>query len=146
MTVLVVRYFLFVGGALVALIFAVGWYWPASTPPATQEASTQDASAPTSVEQEIHIRSTQRWPAKVVIDTSIPTIVPPPPAPVVAENKHPAEMAAASPLDARAEVKPVVTPAPPPRRQARVRRRAPRPMAPTYAQAGPMAPGWPFNW
>jgi hypothetical protein len=63
------RYFLFVGVALLALLFAVDAYLPKL--PAT-EAST--AGADLSV---IRIHSAQKWPERVVIDTTLPTITPP---------------------------------------------------------------------
>ena len=66
----VLRYFLFVGGALLALLFVVGWELPPS--PAVQAAS---AAADLST---IRIHSDRKWPERVVFDTSAPTIVPAP--------------------------------------------------------------------
>jgi hypothetical protein len=61
------RYFLFVGGALLALLFFVGAELPTS--PAEQVIATDTAAElPT-----IRIRTDRKWPEKVVFDTSIPT-------------------------------------------------------------------------
>jgi hypothetical protein len=65
----VVRYFLFVGVALLALFFAVDAYLPKL--PATE---APRAAADLSV---IRIHSAQKWPERVVIDTTLPTITPP---------------------------------------------------------------------
>jgi hypothetical protein len=125
------------------MLFAADWIWPGDPKAPSQAVSTESP-----VEQTIRIQSAQRWPDKVVFDTSQPTIVPPPapvaavsapsPAPVVATN---------SPLDARAELKPAVQP--PPKRQARARRHNSRPdtwrRPEAFAFAGPMAPSWPFG-
>ena len=71
----ILRYFVFVGGALLALLLVVNW----SLPPL--DAETGHAGADHSA---IRIHSQHKWPAAVVIDTTLPTIVPPQ-APVVAE-------------------------------------------------------------
>ena len=64
----VFRYFVFVGGALLALLLIVNW----SLPPLNAE-GTQD-----SVDRSIiRIHSQQKWPAAVVFDTTRPTIAPP---------------------------------------------------------------------
>ena len=61
-----VRYFLFVGGALLALLFISNAYLP--KPP---DVVTADADLPV-----IRIHSDRKWPERVVFDTSRPTIVP----------------------------------------------------------------------
>src|ERR1700753_810662 len=66
------RYFVFVGGALLALLFAANAWLPPL--PVTKEANST-ASADLS---SIRIRSDRKWPERVVFDTSQPT-----PAPVV---------------------------------------------------------------
>jgi hypothetical protein len=66
----IARYFMFVGCTLVALLFIAGWCLP--TPPAMfadQSAATDRAV--------IRIRSAHKWPEKIVLDTSQPTIAPP---------------------------------------------------------------------
>jgi hypothetical protein len=64
----VARYFLVVGGVLLALLFVLD----AVVPKAPVAASTE-ASADKSV---IRIHSDRKWPERVVFDTSLPTIVP----------------------------------------------------------------------
>jgi hypothetical protein len=71
------RYFVFVGGALLALLFIANACLPAL--PTTGARST--AAADLSV---IRIHSDTKWPERVVFDTSRPTITPVP-APVLAE-------------------------------------------------------------
>jgi hypothetical protein len=64
-----VRYFLFVGGALLAVLFVVDTYLP--QPPATEHTNAAvDLST-------IRIHSDRKWPERVVFDTSLPTIRPP---------------------------------------------------------------------
>jgi len=148
--VLLTRYFCFVGGALLALLLFVGWYWPG----APAQPSDEDAAASASIAQSIRIRSAQRWPEKVVIDTNVPTIVPPapPPAPILAQARAaPAHSAGApvehAPADAHAEVRPDPH-GPVHRRPVRVaRHRYPRLRTSQFAYASPpTAPSWPFGW
>src|SRR6266545_1301166 len=110
---------MFVGCLLVAMLFVANWIWPGEPKAPIQ---VQAVSAESPFEQTIRIQSARRWPDKIVFDTNQPTIVPPP-APVAAASAPPPPpvVAANSPLDARAEIKPVVQPAPPPKRQAKVR-------------------------
>src|SRR6202142_2001696 len=61
-----VRYFFFVGGALLALLFISNAYLP--KPP---DVATADADLPV-----IQIHSDRKWPERVAFDTSRPTIVP----------------------------------------------------------------------
>jgi hypothetical protein len=63
-----VRYFLFVGGALLALLLVFGAKLP-KLPVADQSESAIDL--PT-----VRIHSDRKWPEAVVFDTSVPTIVP----------------------------------------------------------------------
>jgi hypothetical protein len=63
----VARYFLFVGGVLIALLFAIN----AILPP---EAAVH--SAPGIDRSTVRIRSDQKLPERVVYDTTLPTIVP----------------------------------------------------------------------
>lgn len=65
----VVRYFLSVGVALLALLFAVDAYLPKM--PAT-EASRDGADLSV-----IRIHSAQKWPERIVIDTTLPTVTSP---------------------------------------------------------------------
>src|SRR5580692_12956080 len=61
-----VRYFFFVGGALLALLFISNASLP--KPP---DVATADADLPV-----IRIHSDRKWPERVVFDTNRPTIVP----------------------------------------------------------------------
>jgi hypothetical protein len=63
------RYFVFVGSALVLLLIGIGW----CLPPHAVEPSRHDAERSV-----IRIRSVEPLPERVIIDTSVPTIVPSP--------------------------------------------------------------------
>jgi hypothetical protein len=67
------RYFIFVGSILFTLLLFVDWYFPGS---AVAPRADVDRSI-------LRIKSDHRWPERIVIDTSQPTIVPPA---AVAEN------------------------------------------------------------
>jgi hypothetical protein len=67
----VMRYFLFVGAALLALLLVAGAVFP--TAPAESAAQDTRVASDLSV---IRIHSDRKWPERVVFDTSIPTIVP----------------------------------------------------------------------
>jgi hypothetical protein len=62
------RYFLFVGGALLALLFLVDACLPEL--PVSEQADMHLTI--------IRIHSEQKWPQRIVYDTSIPTIIPAP--------------------------------------------------------------------
>ena len=64
------RYFMFVGGALLALLFAADFVW--STSPVAQAVATAGYDQPL-----IRIRSDRHLPERVVLDTSQPTIAAP---------------------------------------------------------------------
>jgi hypothetical protein len=64
------RYFLFVGGALLALLFLVDTQLP--NLPVAQSAYDAAADLPP-----IRIHSDRKWPERVVFDTSAPAIAPP---------------------------------------------------------------------
>jgi hypothetical protein len=68
----VARYFLFVGGVLLALLLAIDALFPQHAVLASQGASSSVDKAV------VRIRSDQKLPERVVYDTSLPTIVPPP--------------------------------------------------------------------
>ncbi|MCA6117214.1 hypothetical protein J6524_20390 [Bradyrhizobium sp. WSM 1738] len=83
----VARYFLFVGGVLLALLLAIDAFMPQPALVASQAAPSVDKTV-------VRIRSDQKLPERVVYDTSLPTIVPPvvaaqavaPPAPPAAAD------------------------------------------------------------
>jgi hypothetical protein len=64
----IVRYITWVGTSLLALLFVANWFLPALPEP-THEAIERPV---------IRIASIQQLPERIVIDTSQPTIVPPP--------------------------------------------------------------------
>lgn len=64
----VVRYFIFAGSILFALLLFADWYFPGSA--VASRADDVDRSI-------LRITSDHRWPERIVIDTSQPTIVPP---------------------------------------------------------------------
>jgi hypothetical protein len=85
------RYFVFVGGALLTLLLIVSACLPALP-------KTSQNSQPTADLSVIRIHSDRKWPERVVFDTSRPTIAPAPaPAAVVAEASAPPKSAAAEP-------------------------------------------------
>jgi hypothetical protein len=62
------RYFVFAGGILLALLYLADWYLPKGV----QQAARADVDRSI-----IRIHSKHKWPEAVVIDTTLPTIVPP---------------------------------------------------------------------
>jgi hypothetical protein len=67
----VLRYFILVGGALLALLFVADAYAPAQ-PVAAKADSVVAGDNPI-----LRIRSDRKWPQAIVFDTTQPTIVPP---------------------------------------------------------------------
>jgi hypothetical protein len=65
----IVRYIAWVGTSLLALLFVANWFLPESLPAPAHEAIENPV---------IRIASIQQPPERIVIDTSQPTIVPPP--------------------------------------------------------------------
>jgi hypothetical protein len=65
----IVRYFIFVGGTLAALLFIPAWFLP--MPPAMF--ADQSVALDRTV---IRIKSAHKWPEKVILDTSQPTVKP----------------------------------------------------------------------
>jgi hypothetical protein len=131
------RYFILVGSALLAMLFLVGWYFPV-VPDVPQESATPDKST-------IRIQSTQRWPANVVMDTNLPTVMPPP-AMVAAAAETAVKPAAPAPREALAQMQ--VTPAPVKVAHARPRpkRRFARVFPGTRVAAYPMMQMWTPSW
>jgi hypothetical protein len=90
------RYFLFVGGTLLALLFVFDAYMPS---PVVARAPVETIDRPV-----VRIHSAQKLPERIVIDTSIATIVPPV---VVAEvTAKPQQPQKPQVLDALAQVTP----------------------------------------
>ena len=67
----VMRYFVYVGGALLALLFIVSACLPALPVAQTSSQQASDLSI-------VRIHSNQKWPERVVFDTTRPTITPVP--------------------------------------------------------------------
>jgi hypothetical protein len=88
------RYFMYVGGVLLALLFVVNAYLPAP-PPVVERA---DAELPV-----IRIHSQRKWPQPVVFDTSHPTIAPAQPVQIATTVAAKTEAAAPAP-EAAADV------------------------------------------
>jgi hypothetical protein len=138
--VFLVRYFLYAGGALLALLFLVDRYSPVV--PAT--GASNDQMQESSLDKEIlRIQSAQKWPQKIVFDTSMPTIIPPPALVVSVPPPPTAEAVNKSLLDARAEAKPAVKAQTPPRKVARHRTNK---LVPLQAGAYPVASAWTPWW
>jgi hypothetical protein len=140
--VFLVRYFLYAGSALLALLLLVDWYSPGV--PVTKGDQAQE----TALDKEIlRIRSAQKWPQKIDFDTSIPTVVPPPALVASVPPAPPSPLKAAealnkSALNAHAEAKPVQTP---PRRVAAAKHRTYRPAPPQFGPY-PVASAWSPWW
>jgi hypothetical protein len=83
------RYFLVVGGVLLALLFLSDAYAPKSPP----VISTAEAGVDKSI---IRIRSDRKWPERIVFDTSLPTIIPKPTEKIEASIPAPTVVADAS--------------------------------------------------
>src|ERR1700738_4287964 len=93
----VLRYFLFVGGALLALLFAIDAFAPKVPVVVAAEASA------TTENPTLRIRSDRKWPHRIVFDTSLPTIVPP--AQTAATEVSPPPPTAAGEFTAKARVR-----------------------------------------
>ena len=65
----VARYFMFVGGVLLALLFVIDAFAP-------QQLAVASNGAPSVDKYTVRIRSDQKLPERVVYDTSLPTLVP----------------------------------------------------------------------
>jgi hypothetical protein len=94
------RYFVYVGGALLALLFAVSYLVPAA--PVVQAVATASNDQPL-----IRIRSDRHLPERVVLDTTQPTIAAPVVKTAVAAPQPPdaASAAALAEMSAKARVR-----------------------------------------
>ena len=127
-----VRYFVFVSGMLLGLLFLGGWYFPTS--------STATAGVDDDVDRSIiRIHSSHKWPAAIQMDTRAPM---PAPASVMAE---------ATPASAPVEhVRQAYTFEPPPQKAPEKLRRRVKPARPLsrdhsqhFADYQPESRGWP---
>jgi hypothetical protein len=64
------RYFVFVASLLLGILFIADWYFPSTS----SQMFFREARVDKSI---IRIKSAHKWPEPIVIDTSLPTIVPP---------------------------------------------------------------------
>jgi hypothetical protein len=133
------RYFAVVGPALLALLILAPWYFPNGT-------TSRENGAPSVHGSAIRINSDQKWPERVVMDTTLPTIVPAQPNVVAASTP----IAPASKVRDFAEMKPL--PASPTRQHAatrpkhRIVRQSPPAFGyPTHMAANPSTI-WPPSW
>jgi hypothetical protein len=105
--VLIARYFLVVGSALVVLLLIAGWSLPEPPPNFPDRPEII-------VRATIRIRSERKWPEKVVLDTSQPTMTPPvvmdPPAVQSSVPLPSDEAACQSNFETIAELKPDIQP------------------------------------
>jgi hypothetical protein len=98
----IARYFIFVGGTLAVLLFFADWYLPTPSPVFAVHQHDIDRTI-------IRIRSAHKWPEKVVLDTSHPTMTPPAaeePPPVQSFRLASDEAGNQSNLEAMAQLKP----------------------------------------
>jgi hypothetical protein len=128
------RYFLYVGGVLLALLLVAGWYLPGSTPMASYG---EPIDSPT-----LRVRSAHKWPERMQFDTAAPSRLPPSP-PSVAETTIEDPK-----LEAHAEIRPPEKPAvakPKPRVQASRRHRQPQDGVRFAVNPSPQW-GWGSSW
>jgi hypothetical protein len=83
------RYFGFVGSALLLLLFGLDWYLPQPVVEPVRAVTDKPV---------IRITSIEKLPERVVIDTSLPTIVPPPSVLEFAERWPEAKVVETTPL------------------------------------------------
>jgi len=134
------RYFAFIGSVLLALLFLTDWYLP--QPAAMPARAAVDRSV-------IRLHSIHKWPERIVIDTSQPTIVPPP-AKVADTLPASSPPAARAPSEALALMAPAPTVAPAITRKSAAKRRT-RVVrsgghATSLAAATEFRPAFPISW
>src|ERR1700689_3176800 len=112
------RYFVFVAGLLLGMLFIADWYFPS----VSSQAFFPEARVDKSI---IRIKSAHKWPEPIVFDTSQPTIVPPP-LPVLAKAP-----VINQPREALAQLKPPLPKASEYRAPVRVKRKVAKQARPT---------------
>jgi hypothetical protein len=101
------RYFLYIGGVLLALLLIADWYFP---PLDAEQSSSSNVDRTT-----IRLHSTYKWPNAVVFDTTQPIVAPPPvtivaapaPPPPSAKSAREAYAMASEPVAAAKPAEPV---------------------------------------
>jgi hypothetical protein len=102
------RYFVYVGGTLLALLLLLNFYLPKPA----ESAVASDVQRPV-----VRIHSDQKLPERIVIDTSIPTIVPVAIAAAPAKSARLDALAQAAPSDLKAPEPAKPEPKLPPKRK-----------------------------
>ena len=125
----VARYFLFVGGVLLALLFALDAFAP-------QQMAVTGDTAPSINKTVVRIRSDQKLPERVVYDTSLPTIVPP----AAASQITAAPAAPAADVSAQAQVRDTFAQA-----EAKKLEKQPEPQAPRKRKIAKIRPAQPMR-
>ena len=128
----VARYFLFVGGTLLALLFALDAFVP-------QQTVLAGNAAPSINKTVVRIRSDQKLPERVVYDTSLPTIVPPAAATQIAA----APAAPAADVGAQAQVRDTFAQFVP--AEAKKLEKQPEPQAPRKRKVAKIRPAHPMR-
>jgi hypothetical protein len=121
------RYFMFVGGALLALLFVANYALPNA--PDAQTVATANSEAPL-----IRIRSDRKLPERVVLDTAQPTIAQPAvqtAAAIVAPQPPANTSPALAEMSAKAQVRESFAQAAPKKAEAKPHRKIARSRAPT---------------
>lgn len=65
----ILRYFVFVGGTLLALLFAVNWYFADDF--ASSATLPVEYALPHAEDLNIRIQSDQKWPEKLLLDSEL---------------------------------------------------------------------------
>jgi hypothetical protein len=127
----VARYFLFIGGLLFALLFALDAFAP-------QQVAVVGNAAPSIDKTVVRIRSDQKLPERVIFDTSLPTIVPPAATTqiAVAPAAPPADSAQAGVRDTFAQFVPA---------EAKKLEKQPEPQAPRKRKIAKIRPAQPMR-
>lgn len=75
----IARFFVFVGGALLALLLAVDWYVADGVAGSSTLPVEYAPALPQAGEFSIRIHSDHKWPEKLLLDTELPRLSPPAP-------------------------------------------------------------------
>jgi hypothetical protein len=132
------RYFLFVGGVLLALLLVMSWYLPSPPPMSGYGAPIDEAI--------LRVRSEHKWPQRLQFDTTLPAMLPRAPsieAAVPPEDPKLSALAEARPPETQVMEK-LVAAKPKSHVATRSRRRAPAEV--TQFAVNPAPSPWTLNW
>lgn len=73
----IARYFVFVGGTLLALLLAVNWYFADGSSSSATLPIEYAPLLPQASDFNIRIQSEQKWPEKLLFDTELPRLTSP---------------------------------------------------------------------